>query len=153
MNHQDDHPLELLRKLTVNNLSFTYIDESSIHGFGLFAEADIPKGTLLGVLDGQVMEWDHYDEIVENFRQEIGSAAQYLFMEWNALSETVLLVRPFRTSYSFINHSRTPNLVILRNPLRIVSLRDIQAREELLLDYRREPLRERYLEGHGKAFL
>ena len=153
MTHRDDHQLRLLRELTIDNISFSCIDRSQIHGFGLFADANIRKGTLLGVLDGQVMQWDLYDRIVGHLQHEVGEAASELFMEWNALSETVLLVRPFRTKYSLINHSRKPNLELHRNPLRVVTIRDISANEELLLDYRDEPLRDSYLGGHGKAFL
>ena len=153
MSHRIDRQLRLLRELTIDNISFSYIDRSPIHGFGLFADENIRKGTLLGVLDGQVMAWDHYDRIADYFQKEIGQSAGEIFMEWNALSESVLLVRPFRTKYSLINHSRRPNLELHRNPLRVVTTRDISANEELLLDYRDEPLRNSYLDGHGKTFL
>ena len=153
MTHRDDHELRRLRELTIDNLSFSYIDRSQIHGFGLFAGANIRNGTMLGILDGQVMAWDLYDRIVDHFQREITGFASELFMEWNALSETVLLVRPFRTKYSLINHCRKPNLKLHRDPLRVMTARDISRNEELLLDYRDEPLRESYLDGHGKAFL
>lgn len=69
------------------------------------------------------------------------------------MSEDTLLVRPFRTKYSFVNHSRTPNVRIARHPLRLVALRDIAEGEEFLLDYREEPLCREHLEGHGATYL
>lgn len=153
MTRRDDNQIDRLRDITIDNIAFSYIDRSRIHGFGLFADTNIPQGTELGRLDGQVMAWDLYDRIVARFQREITASAGELFMEWNALSETVLLVRPFRTKYSMINHSRKPNLKLRRDPFRVVTLRDISRNEELLLDYRDEPLRDSYIEGHGKAFL
>jgi len=74
-------------------------------------------------------------------------------MEWNALSVDILLVRALRTKYSYINHSRTPNVKILKESMTIISIVDILPNDEILLDYRDEPLNERYLNGHGKTYL
>jgi hypothetical protein len=138
----------------IDNICCSEIRPSSIHGLGLFATTSIPAGTILGVLDGQVMSWDDYDRIVDSHAADVPEDARsYFFMEWNALSEDTLLVRPFRTKYSYINHSRTPNLRLARHPLRVVTLRDVNEGEELLLDYRDEPLRKEYLDGHGRSFL
>lgn len=136
-------------QFVLDNISFSEIKPSKIHGRGLFATCDILEGTLLGVLDGQVIPWDRYDEI----RAQVGECSPVLFFEWNCLSETTLLVRPFRTKYSFINHSRTPNLTLVRNPLRIMATKPIKKGEEFTLDYREEPLRKEYLEGRGKTYL
>lgn len=136
----------------IDNITHTEIKPSTVHGFGLFATEPITEGTILGVLDGQVINWDEYDRISAALSLP-SQAKENIFMEWNALAEDTLLVRPLRTKYSFINHSRTPNTVLRRNPLRVVALRDLEAGEELLLDYRCEPLRKEYLEGHGKTYL
>jgi hypothetical protein len=153
MTDRRDHPRVPEDQLIIDNIALAYVDQSPIHEFGLFAAADIEKGTLLGTLDGQVMAWDQYDRIVAHLKNTLSPSAPRLFMEWNALSKTTLLVRPFRTKYSFINHSRTPNLELRRDPLSVVSLCRIEKNEELLLDYREEPLRDSYLEGHGRTFL
>ncbi len=136
----------------IDNISHAEIRPSSIHGFGLFATEPISAGTILGVLDGQVIDWDEYDLICSSLSLP-KQVKQNIFMEWNALSESVLLVRPLRTKYSFINHSRTPNVHLEYHPLRVVVSRDLQEGEELLLDYRCEPLRAEYLDGHGKTYL
>ncbi|HHX59846.1 MAG TPA: SET domain-containing protein [Epulopiscium sp.] len=137
----------------LDNIAFTVIAKSGIHGRGLFSTTTIPKNTILGILDGQVVNWDRYDQVLAQLRKEIENIEENLLMEWNALDEETLLVRPLRTKYSYINHSRTPNLIIMKNPLRIVARDDIKENEELFLDYREEPLRRAYLDGHGQTYL
>ncbi len=135
----------------IDNIKPTYISKSNVHGNGLFALADITKHHCLGTLDGQYMSWKLYDKICEQYKSEQFNEA--FFMEWNAITNNLLLTRPFRTKYSFINHSREPNLVIMYDPIRIVALENIKKDEELLLDYRRENLSDEYLNGHGKTYL
>jgi SET domain-containing protein len=129
--------------LVINNIKHTIIQKSDIHGYGLFATNDIEKGSILCMLDGQIVSWNSYDDVASSnpFRQ----FNDYLFMEWNALDHNVLLVRPFRTKYSFINHSRSPNTILSRYPLAVLALHNIHVGEELTLDYRKEPLNKNYL--------
>lgn len=124
----------------INNLKYTIIQPSKIHGNGLFAVKSIPSGTELGELDGQV--------IPESLHNKLG-----LTLEWNAIQENVLLVRPYRTKYSYINHSRTPNLKLVGYPLKVVTLTTISEGEELTLDYRKEKLSEEYIDKKGKYYL
>ncbi|GAB6071037.1 hypothetical protein JCM30760_21340 [Thiomicrorhabdus hydrogeniphila] len=124
----------------INNLALTKISKSSIHGNGLFASEFIPKGFILGELDGQLINWDLH----KNYE---------LTFEWNAITNSEILVRPYRTDYSFINHSRKPNLTLKYNPLRVISNKDILKGDELTLDYRLEPLPNEYIENIGKDYL
>lgn len=136
MNNEDD---------IIDNIPNTIIAESAIHGKGLFSEASIPSGAILAVLDGQ---------LIPLAKQQIVSADVCAsHCEWNAVSKDMLLVRAFRTKYSFINHSNKPNLRLEYNPLRIVVSCDLNRGDELTLDYNREPLPEQYLELHGRHFL
>ncbi len=135
----------------LDNMNPTYIAQSTVHGNGLFAAAPLPKDHCLGTLDGQYIGWDLFHAICN--KPENAALRDAFFMEWNAITPELLLTRPFRTKYSFINHARTPNLVILQEPLRVVALRDIAQDEELFLDYRKESLHEEYLAGHGKTYL
>ncbi|MBT1074264.1 SET domain-containing protein-lysine N-methyltransferase [Geobacter grbiciae] len=105
----------------------------------------IPEGTTLTVLDGQ------HISVAEFRRFNLDYAAAHC--EWNAVGCGVLLVRPFRTKYGFINHSRRPNLRLERDPLRIVAATEIGKGAELTLDYRNEPLPEEYLLTHGVKYL
>lgn len=132
--------MDMQLKDVIDNLRLTRIAKSRIHGNGLFASEDVPAKTVLGELDGQVIPWRLHQKYS-------------LTMEWNALDEKTLLVRPYRTKYSYINHSREPNLVLARNPLRVVTLKYILSGEELTLDYRSEPLPPEYISGEGSLYL
>jgi hypothetical protein len=127
----------------IDNMPGTTIKKSHVHGFGLFSESTFPLGQLLATLEGQIVPWQLHKE-------------KQLTKEWNALPNERVLVRPYRTKYYYINHSRTPNLVIQRDQddkLQIITLRGVSVGEELLLDYREEPLAVSYLSGHGETYL
>lgn len=124
----------------IDNIKLTYISDSLIHGCGLFAEQDIDEGVILGVLDGQIIPWKMHSKY-------------HLTLEWNAINVETILVRPYRTKYSYINHQRDSNLILTRNPLRVVTLRRIFKGEELTLDYRMEPLAPEYIESNGRFYL
>lgn len=137
----------------IDNISFSEIRKSKIHGLGLFATTSIKKDTILGMLDGQVMDWDHYNKLAGKIKEDLAKYKDYIFMEWNALDSKTLLVRPFRTKYSYINHSKKPNLEIKYNPMRVVAIKNIEETNEFTLDYTKEPLSQEYLDGHGKTYL
>ncbi len=123
------------------NISVGYIDYSSIHGLGLFANTSIKKSSVLGELDGQTV-----DKVqLPMFRK---ANRHYGFDEWTAISEDKLLVRPYRTKYGYLNHSREPNIEL--QGYLIVALRDIKKEDEMLVDYRKEHLGEEYLRSRGQ---
>lgn len=116
------------------------VRNSPIHGLGLFNTHPLNSGDVLTRLDGQ--------------RIVVAYAPGVLFtLEWNALTKTELLVRPIRTSYGYINHSRMPNLAIDDRTQEIRALRRIDAGEELLLDYLDQPLPEAYLNHPNAEYL
>lgn len=127
----------------VNNISVGSIRPSCIHGNGLFALRPIHFHELLAVLDGQIVPWKIYQD----------SHAE--FVEWNALPKDQLLCRSVRTKYSFINHSRKPNLLVqIEFPfVKLIATRNICEGEEFFLDYRKEPFPKEYLSGHGATYL
>jgi len=123
----------------IDNIPFTRVVPSSIHGNGLFAEIGFRRGQILGTLDGQVVPHAEYPEVFEE--------------EWNAISDELLLVRGIRTKYAYINHARSPNCAIDERDLSIRAARDIEAGEELTLDYAARPLPPAYLALERTAFL
>lgn len=127
-------------KDVVKNLKGVKIAPSTIHGHGLFATQNLLKGDILGQLDGQLISWELHEKLK-------------LTYEWNALCGDNLLVRPYRTFYSYINHSRDPNLVITYNPIKVLVKKNITKGEELTIDYREEPLPEEYLSTKGRGYL
>ncbi len=153
MNVDITRDIDFVKSVVVDNILFSDIKPSLIHGFGLFATEPIKKDSIVGILDGQIMPWKHYEHIENKIKNDIGLYGNYIFMEWNAIDEDTLLVRPFRTKYSYINHSYKPNLQIKYNPIRIVAIEEIKENDELTLDYSKEPLRKEYKEGHGSTYL
>lgn len=146
--------LSFVKKNVVDNIKNTSVGLSPIHGIGLFADSKILSGTSICVLDGQKILWKQHDSLLNLSKQDLGIYSTYFFMEWNVLDSETLLARPLRTKYSYINHSRTPNLKLTRAlPLTIYAICEINCGDELTLDYRFESLPEHYLEQHGKTYL
>lgn len=138
----------------INNINFSEIKKSQIHGMGLFSTENILKEQVIGFLDGQIIKWNELKEIEKNLKNISGKdQAHQFFYEWNALTKDTLLVRPIRTKYSYINHSRNPNLEIKYNPIRVIAIKDITKGDELFLDYRKEDLNIEYINGHGASYL
>lgn len=146
-----ENELRRINERIIDNIRNTYIDISSIHGFGLFAKKPIQAGAILCELDGQKMDWAHYEKLRKTIN--LGEYQDYIFMEWNALDPKTLLVRAFRTKYSYINHSKSPNVEVKYDPTRIEVIKNIDEHEEIVIDYSKEPLNEEYKADKEKSFI
>ena len=124
----------------IETIPDTYLAPSSTQGRGLHTRRAWAKDEVLCVLDGQVVEANRYPVLLTE-------------MEWNALPDEMLLVRPLRTSYGFINHSADPNTEIDADYRTIRAVRTIAAAEEITLDYAAQPVPEGYLERDDTDFL
>lgn len=89
-----------------------YVDESPIHGRGLFARRLISEGEVIGVVDGE----------------ETGTDGIYVL--W-VDEERALEVK---CDLRFINHSDNPNAAYY-DTLEVCALRDIEPGEEITHDY------------------
>jgi len=145
--------LAFVRTATLDTIKNTLIDKSSIHGFGLFASKAIEAGQVLYEFDGQAVSVEDYNKIEMLVGEQIGPYKNYIFMECNYLDEYTLLVRNFRTKYSYINHSRSPNVEIRQHPMHLVSIKTIQSGDELTIDYRKESLSSEYLSQARNQYL
>ena len=89
-----------------------YVDDSPIHGKGLFARTFIPSGTVIGVAQGRstVDDGEHVLWIGENNAFHVQCDLRY------------------------INHSNSPNAVYYDN-LEVAAIQDIQAGEEITHNY------------------
>ncbi len=125
----------------VDNCEYGTVRASSIHGLGLFANQPIETGTVLIQLDGQRLP---LDEIPYSRVQSI---------EWNAVEGRCLLVRSHPTKYGFINHSRQPNAVVDTRNRQVIASCFVPAGQEILLDYRQEPLPTEYFSANGSLYL
>ena len=68
--------LDFINKNVIDNINFTHIAKSKIDGFGLFADKNLDSGTILCFLDGQVINWDHYDEMARTIN--LGKYQDYI---------------------------------------------------------------------------
>jgi len=133
----------------IDNISNTVIKKSDIHGEGLFSTNDITKNSVLCLLDGQYLSYTFVKKVQSKQTDKEG----FLNLEWNQINNDLLLVRIHPTKYRYINHSRNPNCRVLKEPMRLVAIKNISNGEELTLDYREEELGDEYLLDHGISYL
>jgi len=103
----------------------TQLCPSPIHGFGLFADEDLSKGTLIWEFD-----WTFDVFIADGYLSKLPPQAQEWFRKvawkkgdvWFACCDTA----------SFVNHSFTPNI---GGYPQVIALRGITKGEELTEDY------------------
>ncbi|MFM1929821.1 MAG: hypothetical protein RL387_1149 [Bacteroidota bacterium] len=123
----------LLKQLA--EATYVMIKASPVHGIGVFAIRDIPKGTQ-DIFSQGVGEWievskeevealpKHSRDLVENhclFDEQSYFIPDYGFK----LVDLVI----------YLNHSDTPNVVSINDGERFEAIRDIALGEELFVDY------------------
>jgi SET domain-containing protein len=111
------------------------IKPSPLHGIGVFAIRDIPKGTS-NIFSKGVGDWikvskeevdalpQHSKDLIENhclFDEDFYFIPDYGFK----LVDLVI----------YLNHSETPNVISLNDGEEFEAIRDIAIGEELLVDY------------------
>jgi SET domain-containing protein len=123
----------LLKELA--NSTYVMIKPSPLHGIGVFAIRDIPKGTS-NIFSRGVGDWikvskeevealpQHSKDLIENhclFDEDHYFIPDYGFK----LVDLVI----------YLNHSETPNVISLNDGEEFEAIRDIAIGEELLVDY------------------
>lgn len=123
----------LLKELA--SATYVMIKPSPLHGIGVFAIRDIPKGTS-NIFSKGVGDWikvskeevealpQHSKDLIENhclFDEDHYFIPDYGFK----LVDLVI----------YLNHSETPNVVSLNDGEEFEAIRDIASGEELLVDY------------------
>jgi hypothetical protein len=123
----------LLKELA--NSTYVMIKPSPLHGIGVFAIRDIPKGTK-NIFSKGVGDWikvskeevdalpQHSKDLIENhclFDEDFYFIPDYGFK----LVDLVI----------YLNHSETPNVISLNEGEEFEAIRDIVSGEELLVDY------------------
>ncbi len=123
----------LLKELAYS--TYVMIQPSPLHGIGVFAIRDIPKGTK-NIFSKGVGNWialskeeveslpKHAKDLIENhclFDEENYFVPDYGFK----LVDLVI----------YLNHSETPNIISLNEGEEFEAIRDIAIGEELLIDY------------------
>ena len=123
----------LLKELAAS--TYVMIKPSPLHGIGVFAIRDIPKGTK-NIFSKGVGDWikvskeevdalpQHSKDLIENhclFDEDHYFIPDYGFK----LVDLVI----------YLNHSETPNVISLNEGEEFEAIRDIVSGEELLVDY------------------
>jgi len=123
----------LLKELASS--TYVMIKPSPLHGIGVFAIRDIPKGTS-NIFSKGVGDWikvskeevdalpQHSKDLIENhclFDEDFYFIPDYGFK----LVDLVI----------YLNHSETPNVISLNEGEEFEAIRDIACGEELLVDY------------------
>lgn len=124
---------ELLQELT--HETFVALQPSAIHGIGVFAIADIPKGcrTLFSKNTGGwiTLSFEEAEQLPAHSREFIET--YYLYDEENYfIPDHGCKVMDMA---SYLNHSSSPNIQSVNHGEYFEALRDIQAGEELVVDY------------------
>ena len=103
------------------------VRDSEIHGFGIFTNSFIPKGSVIMIIEGEVI-----DE-AECIRRENEENNVYIFWNENSYIDTIKTDK-----IKYINHDCDYNCEVAdrdENSLLLVASRDILYHEELTIDY------------------
>ena len=110
---------------------FTYVKESTVEGYGLFAAKDIKKDEL--VIDYRMFPKDWKKILFTELSEEQIRKNWYVM-----LNDEECITSDKWSKFSYINHSRTPNCDWVLSIHKIIANRDIPKDEELFIDYRLE---------------
>lgn len=105
---------------------YIIVKPSDIHGLGIFTSIDIPEGSLIMTIRGEVIS---EEECIK--REEKGNV--YIFWNGDSYIDTIN-----EKKIKFLNHKCDFNCDVIDgedNNLWLVSYRDIKAGEELTIDY------------------
>ena len=91
--------------------------------YGVFARLPVKKGELISLWGGKIISADEVDRDMENFTQQVLQ-----------IEENFYLLTPSMEPADCFNHSCDPN-VGLTGQIGLIAMHDIQAGEEICLDY------------------
>ena len=125
--------IELLNEL--HHSTYAMIQPSPIHGIGVFAIIDIPKGTK-NIFSQESGEW------IKVHRAEVDALPAHSknLVETHCLFDDDYYYLPdygFKKLdiVIFLNHAENPNIISVNDGVYFESVRDIRCGEELLIDY------------------
>jgi SET domain-containing protein len=119
----------------LRNNMYVSLQPSPVHGIGVFAIRDIPKGCR-NIFSADTGEWirlgfDEVEQLPAHSREFIET--YYLF------DDTHYFIPAHGCKVmdmaSYLNHSSTPNIISVEEGRFFEALRDISKGEELLVDY------------------
>lgn len=116
-----------MKQATENYEQFVEVKASDIHGKGIFTTVDIPEGSFIMVIDGEVISGEECE------RREDEEDNVYIFWNGDTYIDTINT-----TKIKYINHNCDFNCDVIdrdENTLSLIAYRDIKAGEELTIDY------------------
>jgi uncharacterized protein len=111
------------------NLVKTYLDKSSIHGIGLFANQFIPKGTLIWEFGG--LDKCYNQETFGIFLDQLNKIEKEYFMKYSSFKNGKVIWYSDDNKYS--NHSDEANTY--STPSKQFAKQDISVGEEITTNY------------------
>jgi len=128
----------MIMKSTAEDNIYIEVRESQIHGRGVFAKRDIPKGTRIIEYVGDRVTKKESDrraeQVISIYEQNKTTGAVYIF-ELNKRYDIDGNVP--HNSARFINHSCDPNAEtdIIRGKIWVIAIKDIKPGEEIFYNY------------------
>lgn len=125
--------IELLNEL--HHSTFAMIQPSPIHGIGVFAIRDIPKGTK-NIFSKEAGEWikvkrDEVEALPAHAKNLVETHClfdeNYYYLPDYGFKKLDIVI--------FLNHDANPNIISVNDGVYFESIRDISCGEELLIDY------------------
>ncbi|MBI5371538.1 MAG: SET domain-containing protein [Sphingobacteriales bacterium] len=124
---------ELLKELSEE--TFITLKPSTVHGIGVFALRDIPRGCRT-IFSRNTGEWI---PVPVTDIEQLPAHSRNLVETYCLYDETHYYVPDYGFKImdlvNYLNHSSSPNVVSVNDGLFFEALRDISAGEELLVDY------------------
>ena len=114
-------------KLSKNWDSSVVVRDSEIHGKGIFASTFIPKGDLVMVISGEVIDGDECERREEEYNNV------YIFWNGDTYIDTDKTEK-----IRYINHDCAPNCEVMdrdEETLNLVAVADIYPDDEITIDY------------------
>ena len=124
---------ELLHDL--RNETYVTLKASPIHGIGVFAIRDIPKGCK-HFFSKNIGEWI---KLPISDVEKLPAYSKELIETYCLYDEENYFVPDYGFKVmdlvNYLNHSNTPNIISVNDGVYFEAIRDIQCGEELLIDY------------------
>jgi hypothetical protein len=116
-----------------DNAPDTYVSLSGTHNYGLFSSRRFASGEI--IVDYNLFGDSYREEDFFSLPSEVVEHGWFLILEG-----TRCLTSDRFSKFSYVNHSRNPNCVWLRERRLICANSSIPKDTELFIDYRVEPL-------------
>lgn len=119
----------------LKNSTYATLRPSALHGIGVFAMRDIPKGTK-NIFSNHDAEWIKVtkEEVYSLPQVSIDQIENFCLYDDEHYFIPEYGFKVFDMAV-FLNHSDEPNLISINDGAYFETTRDIQCGEELLLDY------------------